>query len=64
VTFSGTHVLSQGTVYAQFGGFAYHDPLRDKDTIVGSAYLGLDTDGDKVIDCYARGSWTAFKSGN
>ena len=64
VSFSGQHVVSAGTVYAQFGGFAYHDPLRDRDTIVGAAYLGLDQDGDAAIDCYVRGSWTAFKSGN
>lgn len=64
VSFSGTHEITAGTVYAQFGGYAYHDPLRDKDTIIGSAYLGLDQDRDGAIDCYVRGSWTAFKSGN
>ena len=64
VTFTGQHVSSVGTIYTQFGGYAYHDPLRDRDTIVGAAFLGVDLDTDTVIDCYARGSWTAFKSGN
>lgn len=63
VSFSGTHAHDAGTIYAQFAGFAHHDQYLDKDVIYGSAFLGVDVDGDKAIDCYARGSWTAFKSG-
>jgi hypothetical protein len=68
VSFSGTHAHLAGTVYAQFGGLAYHDALQDQDVIVGSAFLGMDVaaggEPDGEIDCYARGSWTARKSGN
>ena len=63
VSFSGRHVESVGTIHAQFGGFAHHDQYLDRDTIVGSAFLGLDVDDDGTIDCYGRGSWTALKSG-
>lgn len=63
VTFSGTHAHAEGTVYAQFGGLAYHDQYQDRDTIDGSAFLGLDTDYDGTIDCSAKASWVAFKSG-
>lgn len=63
VTFSGTHSDQAGTIYAQFGGLAYHDQYLDRDTISGSAFLGLDVDEDGTIDCYGRGSWTALKSG-
>jgi hypothetical protein len=63
VTFTGTHAHAEGTVYAQFSGFAHHDQYLDKDVVYGSAFLGMDVDGDAAIDCHARGSWTAFKSG-
>lgn len=67
VSFAGTHDHPEGTLYAQFGGLAYHDDLLDNEVIVGSAFLGMDVaDGgepDGVIDCYARGSWNVRKSG-
>lgn len=64
VTFSGTHAHPEGTLYAQFGGLLYHDQYRDLDVIDGSAFLGLDADGDGKIDCGAKGSWVALKSGS
>jgi hypothetical protein len=63
ISLSGQHVHSEGTLYAQFGGLVYHDQYQDRDTIDGSAFLGLDTDGDGNIDCRAKGSWKAYKSG-
>lgn len=63
VSFSGPHAHAAGTVYAQFGGLVYHDQYLDRDVIEGSAFLGLDVDDDGLIDCYAKGSWTARKSG-
>lgn len=63
VTFSGLHTHSAGPMYAQFGGIVYHDPYTDRDVIEGAATLGLDADGDAQIDCLAKGSWKAFKSG-
>ncbi len=63
VTFSGTHAHTAGTVYAQFGGLAYHDQYQDRDVIDGSVFLGLDADYDGTIDCSAKASWVAFKSG-
>lgn len=63
VTLSGTHAHAAGTMYAQFGGLAYHDQYQDRDVIDGSAFLGLDTDYDGTIDCTAKASWIAFKSG-
>lgn len=64
VTFSGTHDHPSGTLYAQFGGLAYHDQYLDRDVVDGNAFLGLDADGDGLIDCAARGSWVARKSGD
>ena len=64
VTFAGQHAHPAGTMYAQFGGLVYHDQYLDHDVIDGSAFLGLDTDGDGVIDCAAKGSWVAIKSGS
>lgn len=63
VSFSGTREHPAGTLHAQFGGLVYDDPVRGRVTIRGSAMLGLDADGDGGIDCAARGSWVAFKSG-
>ncbi len=63
VTFAGEHAHPSGTMHAQFGGLAHHDQYLDRDVIDGSAFLGLDTDGDGAIDCYAKGSWKAIKSG-
>lgn len=62
VTFAGTHAHPSGTLYTQFGGLVYHDQYLDHDVIDGSAFLGLDADGDGVIDCAAKGSWRAIKS--
>lgn len=63
ITFSGTREHPAGTLYTQFGGLVYDDALQGRVTIRGSAMLGLDADGDGQIDCAARGSWTAFRSG-
>lgn len=63
VTFAGTHEHSAGMIYAQFGGLAHRDQYLDRDVIDGSAFLGLDVDADGQIDCSARGSWVARKSG-
>jgi hypothetical protein len=63
ITISGRYAHSAGTLHASFGGLLYHDPNLDRDTINGAGSLGLDADGDGAIDCVARGSWTAFKSG-
>lgn len=63
ITISGQHTHSEGTMYAQFGGLVYHDQYQDRDVIDGSAMLGLDVDGDALIDCKAKGSWKAIKSG-
>lgn len=63
ITFAGQHVHSEGTLYAQFGGLVYHDQYQDRDIIDGSAFLGLDTNDDGLIDCRAKGSWKAIKSG-
>lgn len=63
VSFSGIHDGTTGKIHAQFGGLAYEDQYLDKVVIIGTAFLGLDVDDDNLIDCYARGSWTAYKSG-
>lgn len=63
ITLAGQHVHAEGTIYAQFGGLVYHDQYQDRDTIDGAGFLGLDVDGDGKIDCRAKGSWKAYKSG-
>ncbi len=65
ITLSGQHVHVAGTIYAQFGGLVYHDTVGDSDrhVIDGAAFLGLDVDADGAIDCRAKGSWKATKSG-
>lgn len=63
ITFTGQKDHPAGTLHVQFGGLVYDDPNRGRPTIRGSAFLGLDADDDGDIDCSARGSWTAFKSG-
>lgn len=64
VTFTGIHQHSAGAMYANFSGLVYHDQYTDRDVIEGAATLGLDADGDARIDCLAKGSWKAFKSGS
>lgn len=59
---TGIHIHSEGTIYAQFGGLVYVG-ADGRQNIDGSAFLGLDADGDQVIDCYARASWSPNKSG-
>jgi hypothetical protein len=63
VTFTGEHVHSAGTLYVQLGGLVYRDQGLDRDVIDGAAFMGLDADGDKVIDCPVKGAWKAIKSG-
>ena len=63
ITFTGRKDHPAGALHVQFGGLVYDDPNRGRPTIRGSAFLGLDADQDGDIDCGARGSWTAFKSG-
>ena len=63
LSFTGRKDHPAGTLHVQFGGLVYDDPNRGRPTIRGSAFLGLDADDDGDIDCSARGSWTAFKSG-
>jgi hypothetical protein len=63
VTFGGRHPHADGTLHVQLGGLVYRDQYQDRDVIDGTAFLGLDVDGDDVIDCRAKGSWKAFKSG-
>lgn len=62
VSFTGHHAHSAGQMTAQFGGLVYHDQYRDYDIIDGTAFLGLDVEGDGTIDCNAKGSWVALKS--
>lgn len=63
VSFTGVHAHTAGTMYAQFGGLLYFDQYQSRYTIDGSATLGLDVDQDGLIDCAAKGSWVARKSG-
>jgi hypothetical protein len=63
LSFSGLRDHPAGTLHTQFGGLVYDDPVAGRTVIRGSAFLGLDADGDGLIDCSARGSWNAFKSG-
>ncbi len=63
ISFTGTHDHSAGALYASFGGLTFHDKYQDRDTILGSATFGLDTDADTLIDCTVKGSWNAYKSG-
>ena len=63
ITFTGQHTHSQGTMYAHFSGLFYHDQYLDRDIIDGAAFLGMDTNGDAVLDCGVKGSWLAYKSG-
>ena len=63
VTFTGSHDHSAGTLYASFGGLAFHDQYQDRDNIVGSSVFGMDTNQDAIIDCTVKGSWNAYKSG-
>jgi hypothetical protein len=62
LTMTGEVEREPGTVYAQFGGLVYTGST-DRDRIEGSAFLGLDVDHDQKIDCTARASWVANKSG-
>lgn len=62
LTMTGELVREPGTLYAQFGGLVYKG-TTDRDGIDGSAFFGLDVDDDQLIDCYARASWSANKSG-
>ncbi len=65
VSFAGQHDhISGGVIFAQFGGLAYRDQYVDKVVIDGNGFLGFDGDNNGSIDCYARGSWKAFQSGN
>lgn len=61
-TMSGEHVHEAGLIYANFSGLVYTD-ASERSGIDGAAFLGLDVDADTVIDCYARASWSANKSG-
>lgn len=63
VTFTGIHQHTAGPMYANFGGLVYTDQYTGRDVIEGAATLALDADGDTKIDCLAKGSWKAFKSG-
>ncbi len=63
LTMTGQLEREPGTLYAQFGGLVYRD-TTDRDGIDGSAFFGLDVSpADQQIDCYARASWSANKSG-
>lgn len=62
LTMTGEVEREPGTLYAQFGGLVYQGST-DRDGIDGSAFFGLDVDADQKIDCYARASWSANKSG-
>ncbi len=59
---TGEHVHEAGLIYANFSGLAYYGG-DGRIGIDGGAFLGLDVDADTVIDCYARASWSANKSG-
>ncbi len=61
-TMTGEHVHEAGLIYANFSGLVYTD-ASERSGIDGAAFLGLDVDADTVIDCYARASWSANKSG-
>lgn len=63
VTFTGVHAHASGTMYANFTGLMYYDQYTGRYVIDGSAFLGLDVDADGLIDCGAKGSWRALKSG-
>lgn len=63
-TMSGEHAHDAGTLFVNFGGLVHFDAADpDRARIDGSAYLGMDVDKDNTIDCAARASWTAIKSG-
>jgi hypothetical protein len=62
LTMTGEVEREPGTVYANFAGLVYSG-TSGRDGIDGSAFLGLDVDDDQQIDCYARASWSANKSG-
>ncbi len=61
-TMTGQVDHEEGTIYANFSGLVYTD-ISDRSGIDGGAFLGLDVDADLTIDCYARASWSANKSG-
>ena len=63
ISFTGTHENPAGMLSVQFGGLVYNDQYQERDVIDGAAFLGLDTDSNGTIDCRAKGSWKAFKSG-
>ena len=63
ITFAGAHAHEAGTLHVQFGGLVYEDATLGRDIVDGAAFLGLDADGDGTIDCRAKGSWKAIKSG-
>ncbi|MCB9795733.1 MAG: hypothetical protein H6741_23815 [Alphaproteobacteria bacterium] len=63
VSFSGVHEDHVGTMHVAFGGLVYFSPQRNRTFIDGFGFVGLDTDGDGVIDCSGRGEWQASKSG-
>ena len=61
VAFSGLHAHSAGALYATLAGYAYNDQRMARFVIYGTGVLGLDVDGDAVIDCMADGSWLAYR---
>lgn len=61
-TMTGQVDHEAGTIYANFSGLVYTD-YTGRNTIDGAAFLGLDVDADTTIDCFARATWTANKSG-
>lgn len=63
ITFTGQHEHVAGTMYANFSGLVYHDQGLDRTVINGYAFLGLDVDGDTLVDCTGGGHWSAKKSG-
>lgn len=61
-TMTGEVDHEAGTIYANFAGLVYTD-FSGRSGIDGGAFLGLDVDADATIDCFARASWSANKSG-
>lgn len=62
VTFAGYTTVRALEVYLSFGGLSFINN-DGRSEIDGFAFMGLDEDGDGIIDCGLRGDFNARKSG-
>lgn len=63
VTFAGYTTVRALDTYVSFGGLSFINN-DGRSEIDGFAFMGLDEDGDGVIDCGLRGDFNARKSGS